>query len=283
MPSKILAIAVACLAAAATLTALQPPGSQVPPAEWTDSLALTAAPVLPSPLPPVEDFRDRAVLLCWHSFLGDPSLPTDFSLPELAAQLDALKALGYGFVDLADALSGRFAGRLNVVATIDDGHRTVPQAVRTVFLPRGIRPALFIYPAIIGNVPYAMDEAALRSLAAEGCLIAAHGYHHLFVTDSLYKSEPAEFHKEIYKAKSRVESIVSFPVVLYAYPYGAYSPVTIAELSRAGYAYGIAVLPGFIYASSIRKANYETPRLVVTRDNWAGIYAQLARNASGMP
>jgi peptidoglycan/xylan/chitin deacetylase (PgdA/CDA1 family) len=243
------------------------------------ALSLFAASNGPAATPRVADFENRAILLCWHSFLGDPSLDTDFSRAELAAQLDAIRALGYRFVSLADLLAGRVEGPLNVVATIDDGHRTVPLAVESIFLPRGIRPALFVYPAIIGAIPSAMDDAALRRMADLGCLVGAHGYHHLYVTENLYRNEPAEFDKEIFKAKSSTEKILKAPVLIYAYPFGAYSPITVETVEKAGYAWSIAVKPGFVYADGILDQDYELPRYVVTRAKWKEILALLERNA----
>jgi peptidoglycan/xylan/chitin deacetylase (PgdA/CDA1 family) len=250
-------------------------GSDAPAA----SIPLSPALAGPSALPAVKGFGDRALVLCWHSFLGDSDIVTDFSLAELRAQLDALLALGYRFVDLDDLMAGRIRGSLNIVVTIDDGHRTVPRAVDEVFLPRGIRPALFVYPAIIGAVPYAMAEAELRRLEAEGCAVGAHGYHHLFVTESLYRSDRAEFDKEIYKAKTKTEGLSSLPVLFYAYPFGAYSPITTLEVAKAGYSHGFAVRPGFVYAEPGLNLDFELPRLVVRRDNWQEILGLLVRNA----
>ena len=249
---------------------------------FDDGGSLVALEFGPQPFnPPIRpsDLSNRAVLLCWHTFLGLDSIDTDFSLNELAAQLDSLIALGYHFVDLVDLLAGRVEGSLNIVATLDDGHRTVPAAVDKVFLPRGIRPAIFIYPAIIGSVPYAMDDAAVKRLSAEGCLIGAHGYHHLYVTADLLKSDPAEFNKEIYKAKYKTEAISGLPVDVYAYPYGAYSPVTVKEIDKAGYSFGIAVKPGYVFSLAALDPPYELPRYVVTRQKWKDIFALLERNA----
>lgn len=263
-----------------TGAALQPPGPEGSPDEAeVPAIVLAAFSGAAKPLPPISAFQDRALVLCWHTFLGVSSLDTDFSKAEVAAQLDALFRLGYRFVDLEDLLAGRLAGRLNIVATMDDGHRSVPAGVEEVFLPRGIKPAQMIYSAIIGSIPSAMDDAALHRLQAQGLAVGAHGYHHLFVTEDLYKSDRAEFEKEIYKAKDKTEALSRLPVLIYAYPYGAYSPITIAEVARAGYAWGLAVKPGFVYAEPALNQDYELPRLVVTRANWKDIYALLERNA----
>jgi peptidoglycan/xylan/chitin deacetylase (PgdA/CDA1 family) len=268
------------------LPALQPPPA-LPTGVPTKDAVEGATIVLgggedgPAPAPAAGRLGDRALVLCWHSFLGDPSLETDFSLGELKAQLASLSALGYRFVDLDDAMAGRITGSLNLVATIDDGHRTVPKAVEEAFLPLGIKPALFVYPAIIGSVPYAMADAELRRLGSEGCRIGAHGYHHLFVTEALFRSDRAEFDKEIYKAKTKTEGLSGLPVLFYAYPFGAYSPVTTREVEKAGYSFAFAVRPGFIYADPALNLDFEIPRVVLRRDNWDEVYAFLKRNAEG--
>lgn len=245
------------------------------------SLALAPAPA--SALPPGEagpafDLYDRAFVLCWHSFLGKKSLNTDFSLAELGAQLDELKALGYHFINLDDALFGRIEGCMNLVATIDDGHRTIAPAYDKVFSSRGIRPALLVYPSVIGGSPYFLKPEALKSLADGGLSVGAHGYYHLFVTEKLYRSDRPAFEKEIFKAKTRVETLSGQPAYFYAYPFGAFDSITKTEVERAGYDFALAVKPGFVYADSRLNDPYELPRTVVLRDGWQALVAFLARN-----
>jgi peptidoglycan/xylan/chitin deacetylase (PgdA/CDA1 family) len=243
------------------------------------SLALIgAASALPQTGERGFDLANRAFVLCWHSFLGDKKLKTDFSLEELAAQLDALKALGYRFVDLDDALFGRIEGSRNLVATIDDGHRTIAAAYEKVFAPRGIRPALLVYPAVIGASPYFLKDAELKGLAAAGCSVGAHGFYHLYVTSSLYRSNRPAFEKEIFQAKSSVEALTSLPAYVYAYPFGEFDKLTKTEVARAGYDFALAVKPGFIYADGRLNDRLELPRTVVRRDRWDELVAFLARN-----
>ncbi len=225
------------------------------------------------------DLSDRAFILCWHSFLGKKSLNTDFSLDEVAAQIDELKALGYHFIDLDDALFGRIEGSLNLVATIDDGHRTIASAYTKVFASRGIRPALLIYPAVIGASPYFLKTAELQALVDSGCSVGSHGFYHLFVTEKLYRSDKAAFEKEIFKAKSSVEAMTGLPSYFYAYPFGSFDQITKTEVERAGYDFGLAVKPGFVYTDARLNDRYEIPRTVVLRDGWDALVAFLARNA----
>jgi len=235
-------------------------------------------------LPAAENGRpfnlgDRAFILCWHSFLGAKDLNTDFSLAELCAQLDQFLALGYRFVDLDEALFGRIEGSMNLVATIDDGHRTISTAFAKAFASRGIRPALLVYPSVIGGSPYFLKPEQLKSLADSGLSVGAHGYYHLFVTDKLYRSDRAAFEKEIFTAKTRVEALSGLPAYYYAYPFGSFDQITKTEVERAGYDYALAVKPGFIYADARLNDRYELPRTVVLRDGWTALAAFLARNA----
>ncbi|MGA2545382.1 MAG: polysaccharide deacetylase family protein [Rectinemataceae bacterium] len=225
------------------------------------------------------DFADRAFILCWHTFLGKKSLETDFALDELAGQLDELKALGYHFIGLDDALFGRIEGSRNLVATIDDGHRTIAWAYEKVFASRGIKPALLVYPAVIGASPYFLKIEALQALVASGCAVGSHGYYHLFVTEKLYKSDKAAFEKEIFTSKARVETITGMPSYFYAYPFGAFDQITKDEVARAGFEFALAVKPGFIFADPRLNDRYELPRTVVLRKGWAELVAFLARNA----
>jgi peptidoglycan/xylan/chitin deacetylase (PgdA/CDA1 family) len=241
--------------------------------------ALSAlASALPRPEEPPFDLGNRAFVLCWHSFLGQRSLNTDFSLQELAAQLDALKALGYRFVDLDDALFGRIEGSRNLVATSDDGHRTIAAAYEKVFAPRGIKPTLLVYPAVIGASQYFLKEGELKALADSGCSVGSHGFYHLYVTEKLYKSDKAMFEKEIFKAKTSVEALTSLPSYVYAYPFGAFDRMSKTEVARAGYSFALAVKPGFVYADGRLNDRFELPRTVVRRDRWDELVAFLARN-----
>ncbi|MDA8410298.1 MAG: polysaccharide deacetylase family protein [Treponema sp.] len=229
----------------------------------------------------VDDFENRALVLAWHTFLGKPQFDTDFTLAEFAAQLDAIRALGYSFPTVDDFLSGNIRGRKNVIVTIDDGNHSVPAAIRQVLLPRGIIPTLFVYPAVLGTTFFSMTDTQLAAFVAEGIPAGAHGYHHLRVTESLYRESPREFMDEIFKSKARAEALSKSSILAYAYPYGALSPRTEVELAKAGFAAAFAVRPGFVFADKRLDELYDLPRLVVLRSAWKDILALLARNAAG--
>ena len=225
------------------------------------------------------DFENRALVLAWHTFLGKPQFDTDFSMAEFADQLDAIRALGYSFPTVADYLSGNIRGRRNVIVTIDDGNHSVPAAVEKILLPRGIVPTLFVYPAVLGTTSFSMTDAQLAALVAQGVPVGAHGYHHLRVTEALYRESPSDFLDEIFKSKARSEALSKSSILAYAYPYGAFSPRTMEEVAKAGFAAGFAVRPGFVFADKGLDQAYDLPRLVVLRSTWKEILGLLARNA----
>lgn len=228
----------------------------------------------------MDEFENRALVLAWHTFLGKPQFDTDFSLAEFAAQLDAIKALGYSFPTVDDFLSGNIKGWKNVIVTIDDGNHSVPSAVEKVLLPRGIVPTLFVYPAVLGTTSFSMTDTQLAALVARGIPAGAHGYHHLRVTEALYRESPREFMDEIFKSKARSEALSKGSILAYAYPYGALSPRTMEEVAKAGFAAAFAVRPGFVFADKRLDQLYDLPRLVVLRSEWKDILALLARNAA---
>ncbi len=256
----------------------QGPSLERPPS-FVESVGITGS-ALPGPLAfAPEDLSDRALVLCWHTFLGAPDINTDLSLAKFGAQLDTIRALGYRFVTIDRVLAGDISGRMNVAVTIDDGHRTVPRAIEKVLVPRGIVPTLFVYPAVLGTTDFSMSDTVLAQLVASGVPVGAHGYHHLYVNEALFKSQPAEFMKEIYKSKARAEGLSGHFVLVYAYPYGSYSPRTESEVEKAGFSAAFAVKPGFVYANPGLNDTFALPRLVVTHDNWADILQFLKRNA----
>ncbi len=226
------------------------------------------------------DLSDRVLVLCWHTFLGAPDINTDLSLAKFGAQLDTIKALGYRFITIDRVLAGDISGRMNIAVTIDDGHRTVPRAIERVLVPRGIVPTLFVYPAVLGTTDFSMSDTVLAQLVATGIPVGAHGYHHLYVNEALFRSQPEVFMKEIYKSKARAEGLSGRFVLVYAYPYGSYSPRTEDEVEKAGFAAAFAVKPGFVYANPGLNDTFALPRLVVTHDNWADILQLLQRNAA---
>lgn len=176
------------------------------------------------------------VILDYHTFLGKKGDNLDFSPAELASQLDAMSALGYRFVSLEDAIGGRIEGRANIAVTIDDGNHSVYRACLEVLLPRGIRPTLFIYPAIVlSRVDYALTPEELTGLLREGCGIGAHGYNHNPLSDRAWAKSRKEYWNEVALPAQAIAGITGSVPVIYAYPFGKASARAKKDLAEADY------------------------------------------------
>lgn len=196
------------------------------------------------------------VILDYHTFLGNGKSNLDYSEQELADQLDEMKEIGYKFVSLDDAIADRIEGKANIVITIDDGNHSVFPAFQDVFEPRGIKPYLFVYPAIvIGRVRYALTPDRLRLLAQAGCGIGAHGYHHNPVTDKNWARNPSDFMAEIQRPGPALSKILGSPPTMYGYPFGVYSRRAQEALSAAGYSWAFAA------DDKVRQVSFDDPGL----------------------
>jgi peptidoglycan/xylan/chitin deacetylase (PgdA/CDA1 family) len=183
----------------------------------------------------------KVIILDYHTFLGTGTSNIDYSEKELADELDAIAAMGYKFVSLDDAIAGKIEGKANIVITIDDGNHTVYPAFKDVFEPRGIKPYLFVYPAIVvGHVRYALTPEKLQALKEAGCGIGAHGYHHNAVTDKTWARDPKDFMMEINKPGPVLAKILGSPPTMFGYPFGVYSKRAEDAVAAAGYAWAFA-------------------------------------------
>jgi peptidoglycan/xylan/chitin deacetylase (PgdA/CDA1 family) len=198
----------------------------------------------------------KAIILDFHSFLGNGKSNLDFSERELAEELDEISAMGYKFVSLDDAVAGKIEGEANIVVTIDDGNHSIYPAFKDIFQPRGIKPYLFVYPAIVlGHVRYALTPEKLLSLAKAGCGIGAHGYHHNAVTDKTWAKNPADFMAEIERPGPALAGILGAAPTMFSYPFGVYSRRAEDEVAAAGYSWAFASDEG------VRQVSFDDPSL----------------------
>jgi len=212
----------------------------------------------------------KVCVLVYHSFLDKPSLNRDVSLAELARQLDELKAKGYRFVSYADLEAGRVTGDHNILVSIDDGNLSVWKAYQQVFKPRGIRPLLGIYPAIIGKKSYALSWDQLRALSKAGCGIASHGYYHGKLDEAFYRQHPKEFSDEVRLSKQTLERELGLRVTAFVCPYGVTSAPLRQQLKQAGYEAAFVLNWGPVLAPlKLNPDPYRLGRYMYSDRNWA--------------
>jgi peptidoglycan/xylan/chitin deacetylase (PgdA/CDA1 family) len=215
-------------------------------------------------------------ILCYHAFLEKKD-PYSFSNDQFRDQLNRLKNDGFKFVSFEDVINNRIAGNKNILVSIDDGNKSVYQAYYSIMKPMGIKPLLGIYPAIISRMHYAMTWEEVKKLADEGCYIASHGYHHMFLSEKYYKEDPASFKKEIYLSKKILEEKLNRKIETMVYPFGVNSATAISELKNAGYKYGMTIEPKM--ASLPINDNFQINRYLMTKPGQKGVIAFISKNA----
>jgi peptidoglycan/xylan/chitin deacetylase (PgdA/CDA1 family) len=161
-----------------------------------------------------------------------------------AAQMDYLAQAGYtaiGFDDLlayldqAEPLPPR-----PVIITFDDGHYTFSAEAWPVLRAHDFQVTLFVL-ADYTVYPGYLSWEQITELAAEGVVIGSHGLDHTALT----KVDADEVLRQVSSSKTLIEEHVDRPVVLFSYPYGAYSDTVIGILAQAGYRAACTINPSF--------------------------------------
>lgn len=221
-------------------------------------------------------YSARVYILCYHSFLEKKD-PYTFSAEQFREQMVKLKNAGFNFVTFDDVLKNRMSGNNNVLISIDDGNHTVYPVYHSILKPMGIKPMLAIYPAIISRVNYAMTWDQVKELSDDGCYIASHGYHHMFLSEKYFKEEPASFRKEIYLSKKILEEKLNRKIEVMVYPFGVKSPIAISELKKAGYRYGMTIEP---HGTQLPvHNNFQVSRFLMTKESEKGFISLITRKA----
>ncbi|MFN3661037.1 MAG: polysaccharide deacetylase family protein, partial [Brevinematales bacterium] len=179
--------------------------------------------------------------------------------------LEMLRKSGYRFVSWEDIVKTNIEGRKNILLTIDDGNVSV-RNIEDILDEFGIKPILFVYPAIVGRVKYALTWDDIQRFHQKGWTIGAHGYYHLYVNKKLYDEDRAGFLREIVLSRQVIEKKIGISVTPFGYPFGVYSPITIETLQKEKYDYGFtlvgkpALWPPF--------DPYQIPRYLMTPQMW---------------
>jgi peptidoglycan/xylan/chitin deacetylase (PgdA/CDA1 family) len=221
---------------------------------------------------------DRVYVLCYHTFLGK-QYQTDFSPENFLLQVQSIKELGYHFVGFDDIQAGNVHGETNVLITIDDGNHSIRKIYRSVLISNQIKPLLFIYPAIISKMYFALTWQDLKEYTQDGATIGCHGYNHMYCNEKFFKKDREGFYREIYKGKYRLEQMLSTNMIVFGYPFGSFSPVTIDNLQIAGFQYAFSLRHDYLKIPLSKNANpYDLPRYMVTKSSWKSIFDMLKRN-----
>lgn len=220
-------------------------------------------------------------VLSYHSFVGR-NFQQDFAPEVFKKQVESIRDLGYRFVSFQDIAEGRVTGKTNILVTIDDGNASIRKIFDPVLKANGIKPLLFIYPAITDRMRYSLTFVDLKYFISQGATVGAHGYYHMFVNEKFYNKNRNGFMKEIYQSKERLETKLDVPVDIFCYPFGVFSEITVETLKQAGYSCAFTLKSGVMKAPLDRNADlFRLPRFYVTKSSWNGIYRMLRENIQG--
>jgi GT2 family glycosyltransferase/peptidoglycan/xylan/chitin deacetylase (PgdA/CDA1 family) len=198
-------------------------------------------------------------VLAYHAVadLGDDPVLAEYGVPpeRLAAQLDALAAHGWSFVDL-DTVLAAFAGRATLppraaLVSFDDCYLDLLDAGCPVLAERGIPALAFAVAGLTGGANEwdrslgagelrLLDAEGLRELSSRGVEIGSHALTHRPLT----RLEPDEVATELTESAARLEAMgLPRPRAL-SYPHGECDPAIEEAAREAGYLAAFTVTPG---------------------------------------
>lgn len=185
----------------------------------------------------------------YHAFSFEPAQNDPLNLTvtaqSLERQLSALRNHGWTMLDLdAYVTTAAWRGRhSSVLVTIDDGYASVAEIAAPIFAKHGVRPLMFVPPALIGQrgaaptvharVPAGvlMGADELRHLAATGFDIGVHGLDH----QEMVGMTDAQLHTATVEARHAVADLSGHLPRAFAYPVGLFDDRARLAVQRAGY------------------------------------------------
>jgi peptidoglycan/xylan/chitin deacetylase (PgdA/CDA1 family) len=186
-------------------------------------------------------------VLCYHHV--DSSRRSNYSVTsaQLEAQIGALRAAGFIFVDSA-AVEAFYEGRGELPAkaalvTFDDGNLDVYEHAYPLLKRLGVPFTVFVYPNAVnrGHEIRCMSWEDLRDLADHGVGVGSHSMSHPFltlppksVTDKA--AYDAWLTRELIDSKTEIEAKLGRPVTEFAVPFGAFDAYIRDRIKAAGYA-----------------------------------------------
>lgn len=169
----------------------------------------------------------------------------------------------YHLISFQDYLDGkRAADRLNIIIACDDGYASWAQLL-PLMARYHFAPLLFINSDFMGLPPegayaycrntigtwpdQALDWDSLKALAAAGAEIGGHSAGHINLATC---TDPAQSAAAIADDRNCITHRLGQAPRAFAYPFGLYTPASIAQLQTAGYSYGFTSDPGTLDESN---------------------------------
>lgn len=208
-------------------------------ADDTTSPTPTAAPTTAT----AAEMATRAIVpvLCYHQVRPHESGDDQYSRGVLIAepgpfgeQLDAIADAGYTTIGPEDYLEYLRTGTplpdKPVLLSFDDGKDNQATTALPAVLDRGMTATWYIMTVVVGNSGWTTGEQ-IRELADAGITIGAHTWDHHDVRE--YSGE--DWTTQFVEPRERLQELSGQEVTSFAYPFGAWKPEALPQLSEAGY------------------------------------------------
>jgi peptidoglycan/xylan/chitin deacetylase (PgdA/CDA1 family) len=190
-------------------------------------------------------------ILVYHRFAQSADDSMTVRIATFEAHLAFLREHGYRIVPLADIVAwvrdrAATLPPKAVAVTVDDGHRSVYDAMMPIVLRERFPVTLFVYPSAISNAPYALTWDQLRVLKATGFFdVQSHSWWHPDFHVERRRLSPDEFRRfasrQFAHSREAIEREVGGHVDMIAWPFGIYDD-ELVELARAGgYVAGLTI------------------------------------------
>jgi peptidoglycan/xylan/chitin deacetylase (PgdA/CDA1 family) len=204
---------------------------------------------------------NSAVVLLYHRFAEDGYPSTNIRTEQFESHLAQLKAGGYNFMSVAQAVDQMKQGAVfpsrTVIITVDDAYKSVVDTGWPMMKAAGVPFTLFVStdPVDAGHGNY-MNWNDVRRLAVEGVDIGHHTASHLHMVAAGLEVAMAD----VRKASERFNAELGAIPKIFAYPYGEYNLEMAAAIEKEGFTAAFAQYSGPI-ASWVNK--FALPRFPV--------------------
>jgi peptidoglycan/xylan/chitin deacetylase (PgdA/CDA1 family) len=185
-------------------------------------------------------------ILMYHYIRYSPDragVPLSVLPPDFQAQMHYLKDRGYSTITMREldlAIRGQHSLPPRPVAlTFDDGYQDFFTTAAPVLRALGLTATSYVPTMLVGSPNY-MTWPEIQLLDTQGFEMAAHSQFHANVA----KVPLGRARVEIFGAKADLERHLGHVVVDWAYPYGAFNPMTVALVNEAGYWSGATTRAG---------------------------------------
>jgi peptidoglycan/xylan/chitin deacetylase (PgdA/CDA1 family) len=198
-------------------------------------------------------------VLVYHRFGMEDKYPsTSVSISQFRSHLSYLERNGYTVLPLGEALNRLYSGKgipeKTASLTMDDGYQSIWENALPLLQEYGFRATIFVSTGRVG-AEGRLSWEQIQKLREKGFEIGNHSHSHAHFLNQGDKRRIADaFRADLEASHEQFRRRLGEVPVLYAYPFGEYTPEMMEILKDSGYRAAAAQRSGVIYSGSRRFA-----------------------------